>query len=216
MSGLDIGRWTVLEQSGNAPKGGALWRCRCSCGNTRDVLGSDLRQGKSTSCGCASSRATMGERSRTHGMTGTRLYSCWKNMRRRCNSPKSSGFKNYGGRGISVCSEWSDFLTFSNWAIKNGYRDDLTLERDDCDGDYCPANCSWVTRQRQSENRRFVAKNSEGKLWWHIAKENGITQAAYRTRLYDGWAYEDAATRPLGTREFERARDAKGRFSVSA
>lgn len=212
LTGQRFGRWLVGEQAGNTPRGGALWRCVCDCGNMSDVVGSDLRTGKSLSCGCAGSRATLGEASRTHGETGTRLYFCWQNMRARCQNPKNTHFAYYGGRGITVCGDWEVFETFRRWAESSGYDDALTIERVDVNGNYEPMNCTWVPAPLQSINRRFVSKDADGVLWWHRAVENGISAAAYRSRLCDGWPIEEAATWPMGRRRVARPRDAEGKF----
>lgn len=121
-------------------------------------------------------------------------------MRKRCTNAATPGFENYGGRGISVCAAWSDFGTFSEWAKNSGYRDDLSIERLDVNGNYEPSNCIWADAQAQSENRRFVAKAPSGQLWVHIARSNGISESAYRTRLSEGWDHHQAATWPMGKR----------------
>src|SRR5437870_218096 len=114
LDGQRFGRWNVIRQQGNAPRGGAMWLCHCDCGTERAVIGSDLRFGKSVSCGCLSVETTVA-RSRTHGETKTRLYTCWQNMRARCGSDNP----NYGGRGITVCAEWGNFEPFRDWALAN-------------------------------------------------------------------------------------------------
>lgn len=134
-------------------------------------------------------------------------------MRARCLNRNRPGFENYGGRGISVCDEWNEYAAFEHWALNSGYKGDLSIERLDVNGNYQPNNCIWATSQAQSENRRFVAKASNGKLWVHIARENGISDSAYRTRLFDGWDRHEAATWPMGKRRVPRNRDATGRFS---
>lgn len=137
-------------------------------------------------------------------------------MRKRCNNPNTPGYENYGGRGISICPEWNDFSLFQQWAQNAGYRDNLSIERLNVNGDYCPENCIFADAQMQSENRRFVARAPSGELWVHIARKNGITNAAYRSRLCDGWPYIQAATWPMGKKRRERPRDPKGRYSSFA
>lgn len=89
-----------------------------------------------------------------HGMRKSRLYNIWCAMRYRCKSPKCSGYHNYGGRGITVCSEWQKFIPFMEWALEHGYRDDLTIDRIDNDGNYEPSNCKWSTVKQQNNNKR--------------------------------------------------------------
>lgn len=199
LTGQKFGRWNVRVQAGNTPRGAALWRCVCECGTERAVLGADLRKGKSLSCGCYEYELTS-LRTRTHGGSRTRLHQIWKNMRRRCSSPNLPGYQHYGGRGIAVCAAWSDFAVFRDWAMTNGYADDLSIERVDVNGNYSPENCTWATAAVQSANRRFVAVAPDGELWWHKAKRNGLTSGAYRSRLYEGWPIELAATLPMHSR----------------
>ncbi len=211
MTGQRFGRWTVLEKAGNTPRGGAMWQAVCDCGAARAVLGQDLRKGKSVSCGCHKAEVT-GRRRRTHGQSGTRLHRIWKNMRKRCLNPKTPGYENYGGRGISICPEWSAFSAFSEWAAGSGYRDDLSIERMNVNGNYEPDNCMWAGAAVQSANRRFVRKAPDGELWWHKARRNGITWSAFTWRVGEGWPMKLAVTLPLGTRRVERDRNDLGQF----
>lgn len=98
-----------------------------------------------------------------HGMAGTRLHHCWKNMKQRCYNPNRERYKNYGARGITVCDEWLLFENFKCWAINSGYSDNLTLDRIDPDKNYSPENCRWVS---YSENHNlmmdFNKENSRG------------------------------------------------------
>lgn len=91
-----------------------------------------------------------------HGMSRTRLYRIWIDMRSRCESKNNRFYYRYGGRGISVCEQWNKFSVFHEWAINNGYSDDLTIDRIDNDGDYCPENCKWSTQHEQSMNKTHL------------------------------------------------------------
>jgi len=89
-----------------------------------------------------------------HGMSGTHLHNCWRDMRFRCNNRTWRKAHCYSGRGITYCKEWDNFLEFANWALNNGYQDGLTLDRKDNDGNYEPNNCRWITPQQQATNQR--------------------------------------------------------------
>jgi hypothetical protein len=212
LSGRRFGLWTVGPQAGNTAGGGALWACQCDCGVERRVLGADLRNGKSTGCGCTSV-GRLGDSCRKHSATGSRLHRIWVNMRKRCRNPNTPKFENYGGRGITICSEWNEFVVFEAWALANGYEPHLSIERKDVNGNYTPENCTWADAATQSANRRFVSRAPDGELWWHKARANGITWAAYQWRLSDGWPHELAVTWPMNKRRVARQRDDSGRFA---
>lgn len=131
--------------------------CRCDCGAIVNVFFSNIKAGYVKSCGCLArdlAREHTIERNTTHGGTGTRLFRIWTGLRQRCRNPRSRVYKDYGGRGIRICPEWSNFESFRDWAIENGYRDDLTLDRVDNDGPYSPENCQWTTTAEQNLNKR--------------------------------------------------------------
>jgi len=95
-----------------------------------------------------------------HGMSRTRLYACWTNMKSRCDNPNSQFYERYGGRGITYCKEWKKFEPFMEWALANGYSDSLTLDRIDNDGNYSPDNCKWSTQQEQAINKSHLANKT--------------------------------------------------------
>lgn len=130
----------------------------------------------------------------------TKLYFVWCAMRERCRSEKNKDFKHYGGRGISVCEEWSDYLTFKAWAVANGYKEGLTIDRIDTNGNYCPENCRWLTIQEQQQNRRdarLLTFNGETHSMTQWAKLTGLKRETIRDRIdKSGWSVEEALTTP--------------------
>lgn len=153
MIGSVIGRLTVTQAAGKDRKRNLLWRCLCTCGSETIASGWRLRKGEPQSCGCLQREVTT-NRNTSHGMTGTRLYTIWSNMLSRCGNEKNPQFCDYGGRGISVCEEWSRFEPFSAWAKESGYSDSLSIDRVNNDGNYGPGNCRWVTMLEQAHNKR--------------------------------------------------------------
>ena len=146
-------RLTVLERVENTKKGRACWKCQCSCGNTTTVPSGDLRSGKTKSCGCLNNELRL-KRSTTHGMTHSPEYNVWHHMIKRCHNPTNDRFKDYGGRGITVCDEWRhDFMAFYNHVGKRPSKK-LMIERVDNSKGYIPGNVIWETRQAQANNKR--------------------------------------------------------------
>jgi len=144
---LKFGRLTVLKQ-GETVGMHIYWYCECDCGNHKSVASRHLRSGRTMSCGCLQEEAI-----RTHGMTDTPEYSVWSGMHQRCTNHNNLQYKDYGGRGISVCKEWDSFLTFFK---DMSYRPSInhTLERINNDLGYYADNCKWATRLEQAQNRR--------------------------------------------------------------
>lgn len=139
------------------------------------------------------------------GHTNTRLYSVWTNMRKRCQSPKDKEYKHYGGRGITVCDEWNKyFITFAEWAIDNGYKDGLTIDRIDNNKGYYPENCRWVDRLTQGNNKRNNRKLTLNGITHNVSQWSRITglkENCIRGRLNRGWSDEETLTTPAGTRK---------------
>lgn len=143
---------TVKQRIGSR-WGHSLWLCECECGTLCERTAAQLKLNTHVSCGCKTKEAQSAS-GRTHGETGTRLYRIWKNMKSRCNNDSVPCFRYYGGKGIRVCPEWQySFQNFREWSINHGYADNLTIDRIDGNGNYCPENCRWVTMTVQNQNK---------------------------------------------------------------
>lgn len=124
-----------------------------------------------------------------------RLYRIWTGMLYRCNCHTADEYDDYGGRGISVGGDWCDYSQFRAWAIANGYRKDLTLDRIDNDGNYEHGNCRWATRSEQQRNKKCTVLLGN-KVAFEVAVKNGINLFTFHSRLRCGWSAERAATTP--------------------
>ena len=148
------------------------WLCKCKCGNeitmkSQTLKTAIIRNSKNTSCGCY-----------FHGDAGkTKLHGVWAGMKRRCNNENTKHYNRYGGRGITVCEEWQEFPNFKKWAIDNGYKGGLTVDRIDNNKGYEPSNCRLVTIKENINNRDITKKaeyNGKLMLFTDIAKETNI------------------------------------------
>lgn len=195
--GDKFGHWTVI---GDYKKSDSSYHreylCECDCQNKtqRYVDEQNLKRGNSTSCGCETIKTTKMHFIK-HGDSGTRLFSIWSLMKQRCHNPNVDCFSRYGGRGIKVCKKWmNSYESFKEWALSHGYRDDLTIDRIDVNGNYCPENCRWATIKEQNNNRRsnvFITYNGEKhntKEWSDIT---GIKAGTIRERYKKGYPLED-------------------------
>jgi len=198
LTDLVFGRLTVISRAGRDKNRQAQWLCRCVCGNNIITRTDHLKSGSTTSCGCSK-----------HGKSSHPLYGVWVNMRTRCNNPNYYKHHRYGGRGISVCKEWdSEFIDFYNWAISNGWRNDLQIDRIDNDGNYCPDNCRFVSSLDNNNNKSLIQANNK----------TGYAGVSFSKRAK---AYKSELTVNYKTEHFgffntpEEAAEARDRFIIA-
>ena len=187
LTGQRFGRLTVLHEADRTKANKIRWECQCDCGNIVKVQGCHLRSGHTQSCGCRAREIAV-EVNTTHGKKKTRLYGIWEGIKKRCYSENSYAYPYYGGRGIVMDSEWKEnFQAFYDWAMSNGYKSNLTIERIDVNGNYEPSNCCWITKGEQTNNTRnthYITVDGKTQNIAQWAKELGITRyridAAYQ------------------------------------
>lgn len=199
LTGQRFGRLTVICRADIKSKE-IKWICKCDCGNEHITKGIYLRTGETKSCGCIAKEAII-KRNYKHGKRHTRLYSIWRDMIRRCESKTRYAHEHYYDKGIRLCDEWrNDFNSFYDWALNNGYTDELTIDRIDVNGNYEPNNCRWVTMKVQCNNRsnnRRISYNGAIHTLSEWEDITGIKSSTIRERIYKyGWSIEDALTLP--------------------
>jgi len=212
LTGKKFGRLTVLERHGTSSNP-VMWKCRCDCGTEKPIAYKHLKYGGTVSCGCY--RSEVSRKSVTHGHTcshpvthgqscraggnRTKLYTTWEGIKQRCHNPNDKGYKNYGGRGITVCDRWKN--SFENFFKDMGVKPKgLTLERIENDKGYSKENCKWATMKQQASNRRnsrFITYNGETKIMTEWARQYGLSRGVLWQRIYNmKWDLKDALERP--------------------
>jgi hypothetical protein len=206
LAGQRFGRLLVLKFAGLNRHGSSLWTCICDCGrSTAAIVGSDLRRGMHKSCGCLRRETLPTYKHGACRSGGTPEYRAWRGLCDRCVNPKSQGYRNYGGRGITVCPRWLGENGFETFLADMGRRPnpEHSIDRIDNDKGYSPENCRWATRSEQRRNQRplkgrrmlILQGRSQSVARW--AREIGIGASTILFRLRKGWSVAETLTEPL-------------------
>lgn len=199
-----FGKLVAIKIDGKNNCGKTMWLCKCDCGNYKSIdIHSLLRKDKTPTTTCGKCKKSMkGKKCYKHGMSGTRLYHCYKLMKNRCYNQNDKSYYIYGGRGIKICKDWlgdNGALNFINWALNNGYKDDLTIDRIDNNKGYSPDNCRWTTRKEQSNNLRcnkhYEYKNKLYTLT-QLCELLNLDKRLIYSRLRCGWNLDKAINTP--------------------
>ncbi|AGK99014.1 hypothetical protein [Clostridium pasteurianum] len=190
LTGMKFERLKVVKRIGKTAGGKVQWLCQCDCGNTTIATTDNLKRLHVTSCGCRQ-KDIISEVNTIHDLCHTRLYTIWAGMKNRCCNSYTPTYKNYGARGIRVCNEWlNSFEIFYNWAITHGYKDTLTIDRKDNNGNYEPGNCRWATDKEQSNNKRtnvYITYNGRTQTAKQWSDELDINYSTLLRRFHKGW-----------------------------
>lgn len=202
LTGQRFGRLTVLYRDDIRKKSGkkeTAYVCECDCGAIRKVVAYSLKSGNTQSCGCQSLENRIKAKT-THHKTGSRIYRIWRGMKTRCENSNDYHYKFYGERGITVCPEWQSFEPFYEWAINNGYTEQLTLDRIDNNGNYEPSNCKWATKKEQANNtrkNRIITHNGVSHTLSEWADISSMRPESLAYRINRGWSMEKALNTPI-------------------
>lgn len=205
LDGKRFGRLKVIKsvssfESGEEDK---TVMCQCDCGKIIYANRDSIISGNKKSCGCLKEEMMGDGLHRKYEYDDKRLYDIWYAMISRCTNRNNSGFYLYGGRGITVCKEWigeNGFENFYIWAMENGYRDGLSIDRKNVNGGYCPENCRWSTIKEQNNNTRrnvFLEYDGKRQTMAQWSEETGIKYGTIRGRLKRGWSVERTLTTPV-------------------
>lgn len=200
LTGKIFGRLKVIKYS-HTNKQGRIWECLCQCGKTSYVSIGALNSGNTKSCGCIPSELTAKrnrENKKYKNKTEFKLKEKLRHMVQRCHKEYSDCYHDYGGRGIQVCDEWQDkefgFENFYKWSMENGYKDGLTIDRIDNDGDYSPDNCRWIDAKKQANNKRnnvYVEIDGVTHTVSEWAEIKGLERKTLEWRVRKGWDKKD-------------------------
>lgn len=198
LTGRQFDRLTVIERTENSKSGRTVWLCQCSCkkDNYVKVQACHLKSGHTQSCGCIH-KENISKLFKTHGDTDTRLYRIYHAMITRCYNENQPSKKYYVDKDIIICNEWLDkengYLNFKNWALQNGYQDNLSIDRKDVNDNYKPDNCRWATDEIQVINQGIKSNNKSGYKGVFLHKKTGNWESYItfnKKRIYLG-VYKD-------------------------
>lgn len=208
---MESKRKHIQRHSGDIIQNGAIlvtringqkWKIRCKCGNI--FIGQPSNTlGRCRECSYkeVSAKKTIHYEAPHHNRPASRLYRIWLGMKARCNTTSSSTYNEYGGRNIEVCPEWNDYLNFKAWAFSNGYKDSLSIDRINVNGNYEPSNCRWADKITQGRNRRnnhLLTYKGETKTMAEWAEIYGIKYHTLKRRInHYGFSVEEALTSPV-------------------
>lgn len=200
--GERYGMLTVVSYSTKTSKSGRIHKtaiCACDCGGEKEVRYNSLRVGITKSCGCI-----IGKNNQTHASSKLKLYRVWRGMKNRCYNQNTASYKNYGARGIQVALEWKkDFLIFQKWCTEHGYKEGLSVERIDVNGNYEPSNCTLIPMADQAKNTRLTVRIEFNGQVKHIAEWGrilGVTPQTVQNRHEKGWPID----KPLPSARFKK------------
>lgn len=198
LTGMTFTRLTVIKHVGNG-----VWWCKCICGVEKSVRGGGLREGRARSCGCLKNELSA-SRCTKHGMFKTAEYSSWRCMINRCYNPKNIAYNRYGGRGITVCSEW--LVSFEQFFLDMGKKPSAkhSIERINSNGNYEKNNCKWATQQEQCNNvcsNVFLHIRGEKLTGSQASRKYGINRSTLKFRMKNNWTDEDCVLKPIQKRK---------------
>lgn len=202
-----FGRLTVIAFGGLDRFLRAVWICRCDCGTWRAITSQRLLSLNRPSRSCRCLRKDTARRiRRTHGLSRSRPYRAWKHLKERCFRQGTENFKDYGGRGITVCERW---LSFKNFLADMGHppANKTSIDRIDNNGNYEPGNCRWATALEQGTNKRnniILTLHGESLVLSQWARRTGFRYGTILRRLSLGWSMEAALTEPVQKRKRSR------------
>lgn len=197
--GQRVGRLTVLnfdhkEKHKNNGGHTYFYKCKCDCGNIVIISRGHLTSNHTKSCGCYKLQKNI-ERLTIHGLRNTKLYNVWCGIKNRCSNPSQISYPYYGTKGITICDEWkNDFKAFYDWSIQNGYKDNLSIDRIDVNGNYEPSNCRWATNLQQARNKSnnvYLTYKNETHCLSEWAEKLNITVDKLRNLLKKGFSISD-------------------------